>query len=143
MITLQETPVHPATPAPHTLRCPDDEPAPTRPPAVSRRLRTLGLGLLRTLATAATVTGLAMIAIFSAEAAHDLSVAICPDPVEDRPTVATDRFVSVRSPDLNAPADAGRAPGRPSSAQHCCARCGSAGPGKVVRCRCSATKGRA
>ena len=66
----------------------DDESPPTQPPTVPGRLRNLGLGLLRALTGAATVAGIAVVAIFSAEAAHDLCTRR-PGAARDRPTAWT------------------------------------------------------
>ena len=52
-----------------TIGCTADELPPARQPAVPPRLRTLGLRLFRTLAAAA---GIVLIAVISAELAHDL-----------------------------------------------------------------------
>ena len=55
-----------------TIGCTADELPPARQPAVPPRLRTLGLRLLRTLAAAAAAAGIVLIAVISAELAHDL-----------------------------------------------------------------------
>ena len=55
-----------------TIGCTADELPPARQPAVPPRLRTLGLRLFRTLAAAAAATGIVLIAVISAELAHDL-----------------------------------------------------------------------
>ena len=74
-----------------SIGSPDGDSLPARQPALPRRLGTLGLGLLRALAAAAAVTGIALIAVISAELAHDLCARTRPGPAADRLQAANAR----------------------------------------------------
>jgi len=88
MLTLKDAPVGAAAPVNGTFGFTDDESPPTQPPTAPGRLRNLGFGLLRALTGAAAVAGIAVVAIFSAEAAHDLCTRR-PGAARDRPTAWT------------------------------------------------------
>lgn len=96
MLKLTEAPID--TVAPVHFGCVDHESSPARPPAVPAQPLNGGLGFLRALAGVVFVAGIALIAIFSAEVAHDLCTRVGFTPAGDGPgTEAEPRTATYRS----------------------------------------------